>query len=75
MKKILLSLSLAAAAVLAAAQDYTDALLLSESNYYGTARSVAMGNAAPEVRAVCDAVTETNEEDGVAVYLEQNLLI
>ncbi len=45
MKKILLSLSLAAAAVLAAAQDYTDALLLSESNYYGTARSVAMGNA------------------------------
>lgn len=45
MKKLLLSLTLAAAAFGAAAQSYTDALLLSDVTYYGTARSVAMGNA------------------------------
>ncbi|WP_433299393.1 HAD family hydrolase [Actinoplanes sp. CA-030573] len=32
--------------------------------------SVAMGNAHPAVRAVADEVARTNEEDGVAVYLE-----
>lgn len=36
--------------------------------------SVAMGNAAPEVQAVCDYVTRSNEDDGVAVFLEQHLL-
>lgn len=35
---------------------------------------VAMGNAAPAVRAVCRAVTDTNENDGVAVWLEEQLL-
>ena len=35
---------------------------------------VAMGNASEEVRAACDAVTATNEEDGVAVYLERYVL-
>ena len=34
-------------------------------------RSVAMGNAHPAVRAVADEVTRTNDEDGVARYLEE----
>jgi hydroxymethylpyrimidine pyrophosphatase-like HAD family hydrolase len=34
-------------------------------------RSVAMGNAHPAVRAVADEVTLSNDEDGVAAYLER----
>ena len=33
--------------------------------------SVAMGNAHPAVREVADEVTSTNDEDGVAAYLEK----
>ena len=36
--------------------------------------SVAMGNAAPEVRAVCDYVTDTNDRDGVAAFLHAHVL-
>lgn len=36
--------------------------------------SVAMGNAAPEVRAACDYVTETNDRDGVAAFLHAHVL-
>ena len=36
--------------------------------------SVAMGNAAPEVRAVCDYVTDTNDCDGVAAFLRAHIL-
>lgn len=36
---------------------------------------VAMGNADPAVKAVCSAVTDTNENDGVAVYLEEHILV
>lgn len=35
---------------------------------------VAMGNAVPELKAAADYVTETNEEDGVAVFLERYVL-
>ena len=31
---------------------------------------VAMGNALDEVKAAADAVTQTNDDDGVAIYLE-----
>jgi Cof subfamily protein (haloacid dehalogenase superfamily) len=34
-------------------------------------RSVAMGNAHPAVREIADEVTLTNDEDGVAAYLEK----
>lgn len=34
-------------------------------------RSVAMGNAHPALREIADEVTLTNDEDGVAVYLEK----
>lgn len=36
--------------------------------------SVAMGNAAPEVRSVCDYVTDTNDCDGVAAFLRAHIL-
>jgi len=36
--------------------------------------SVAMGNASDEVKKVCDAVTLTNQEDGVAAALEKWVL-
>ena len=36
--------------------------------------SVAMGNAAPEVRAVCGCVTDTNDHDGVAAFLYAHVL-
>ena len=35
---------------------------------------VAMGNASDAVKAVCGAVTESNENDGVAVWLERHVL-
>ncbi len=35
---------------------------------------VAMGNASEEVKAACDAVTLTNDQNGVAAYLEWYLL-
>ncbi len=35
---------------------------------------VAMGNASEDVKASCDAVTLTNDQEGVAAYLEQYLL-
>ncbi len=36
--------------------------------------SVAMGNAIDEIKNLCDTVTLTNEQDGVAVYIEENIL-
>ena len=35
-------------------------------------RGVAMANAAPEVRAAADFVTASNDEDGIAVFLENS---
>ena len=35
---------------------------------------VAMGNAAPDILAVADAVTDTNDRDGVAKALERFVL-
>ena len=35
---------------------------------------VAMANASDELKAICDAVTASNDQDGVAVYLEQYVL-
>ena len=34
---------------------------------------VAMGNAAPKVKAAADEVTASNNEDGIAIWLEKNL--
>ena len=38
----------------------------------GTA--VAMGNAVPALKERADVITKRNSEDGVAVYLEENVL-
>lgn len=45
MKKILCAALFAAVAIVASAQSVTDALRFSVNDYYGTARSIAMGNA------------------------------
>ena len=38
----------------------------------GTA--VAVSNAIDEVKAVADHITESNDQDGVAIYLEKTIL-
>ena len=45
MKRILAAVFLSAMALQAGAQDWRDALNISENDYLGTARSVGMGNA------------------------------
>ena len=45
MKKTFLAITLLLAAVSAGAQTMYDALTFSQNNYYGTARSIGMGNA------------------------------
>jgi hydroxymethylpyrimidine pyrophosphatase-like HAD family hydrolase len=35
---------------------------------------VAMGNASDAIKSVCQAVTDTNENDGVALWLEAHVL-
>jgi hypothetical protein len=37
-------------------------------------RSVAVANARPEVRSVCDEICFSNQEDGVARYLADTVL-
>ena len=37
-------------------------------------KGIAMGNAIKEVKAVANDITKTNNEDGVAYYLEKNFL-
>ena len=45
MKKTILAITLMLAALTAGAQTMYDALTFSQNNYYGTARSIGMGNA------------------------------
>lgn len=37
--------------------------------------SVAMGNATPDIQALADVITDTNDEDGVAKAIEQYVLV
>lgn len=67
--QITAALGISADEILAFGDDYVDLGMLAVS---GT--GVAMGNAIPEVKQAADAVTGSNDEDGVAVYLEENLL-
>ena len=34
--------------------------------------SVAMGNASPDIKEICDFITDTNEDNGVAKWLNNN---
>lgn len=56
--------------VIAFGDDYNDVDML---KYAGI--GVAMGNAQEDVKDIADFVTDTNMNDGVAKYLESNLLI
>lgn len=46
--------------------DYNDISMFEAAGY-----SVAMGNAANEVKQYADEITLTNNEEGVAVFLEK----
>lgn len=35
-------------------------------------QSVAMGNAYPDIKEICDCITDTNENNGVAKWLNSN---
>ena len=37
-------------------------------------KGIAVGNAVPEVLEAADEITLTNEEDGVAAWLEEHIL-
>jgi hypothetical protein len=55
--------------VVAFGDDTNDVEMIAESGI-----GVAMGNAVPEVKAVADRITGTNDEDGVAQMLEELLV-
>lgn len=65
MEYLLRHWQLSFADVIAFGDDLNDRALLAARG-----RGVAMGNALPEVRAIADSVTATNDEDGVADMLE-----
>lgn len=54
--------------IIAFGDDYADIGMLKMSGL-----GVAMGNAIPEVKEVADVVIGTNDEDGIAVFLEKEL--
>ena len=68
MKKTAITILLSLAAVAAYAQTAYDALLFSENNYEGTARSVAMGNAFTALGGDLGAVTINPAGSAVASY-------
>ena len=55
------------------AQGVDDAILYSQIQYEGTARSMAMGNATGEVKRACHRVTDDNDHDGAALAIESIL--
>lgn len=54
---------------MACGDSFNDEAMLRKAGF-----SVAMGNADPEMKEICDFVTKTNEEDGVAYAIEQFVL-
>ena len=68
MKKILAAVFLSALALQAGAQDWRDALNISENDYLGTARSVGMGNAMTAVGGDLGSLTFNPAGSAVASY-------
>ena len=66
MQRLLAHLRLTEADLIAFGDGYNDLSMIRLAGM-----GVAMDNAAPELRAVADFVTLSNEEDGVAVVLEK----
>lgn len=54
---------------MACGDSFNDEAMLRKAGF-----SVAMGNADPEMKEICDFVTKTNEEDGVAYAIEKFVL-
>ncbi len=55
--------------VIAFGDDFADIEMLKTAGI-----GVAMGNAIPEVKAAADIIIGSNDEDGIAVYLEENII-
>lgn len=68
-EEIIYKLGISEKEIIAFGDDYVDIEMLSISGL-----GVAMGNAIKEVKEIADDVTKSNDEDGVAVYLEENIL-
>ena len=73
MKKTLITIFIAAAAVCAHAQTAYDALLFSENEYEGTARTMAMGNAFTALGGDLGSVTINPAGSAVAKYSQFTL--
>ena len=65
LERLLQHLGLNATNLIAFGDGYNDMSMIKYANI-----GVAMANAAPELRAIADYVTLSNEEDGVGVFLE-----
>lgn len=68
LKKIAKKLGIARTDIAAFGDDYNDIDMI---KYFGT--GVAMGNAIEEVRRAADAVTATNNDDGVAKFIVEHI--
>lgn len=68
-KRIAERLGIARSEIAAFGDDYNDIEMI---KYCGT--GVAMGNAIEEVKQAADTVTATNNDDGVARYIEEHIL-
>lgn len=66
LERLLQHLGLSAANLITFGDGYNDMSMIKYANI-----GVAMANAAPELRAIADFVTTSNDEDGVAVFLEK----
>ena len=73
MKKTLITIFLAAAAVSVNAQTAYDALLFSENEYEGTARTMAMGNAFTALGGDLGAISINPAGSAVAKYSQFTL--
>jgi len=68
LSKLIAHLNIRREEVIAIGDSYNDLSMLKYAGF-----SIAMGNAYDEVKAVCDYVTLTNNDDGVAVWMEEHL--
>lgn len=67
-KALVNSLNFDLSNVIAFGDDHNDLEMLKQCGY-----SVAVSNAIKEIREIVDTVTQSNDEDGVAKYIEKNL--
>ena len=66
LERLLQHLGFDATNLIAFGDGYNDLSMIKYANM-----GVAMANAAPELRAIADYVTLSNDEDGVAIFLEK----